>query len=165
MQSITFNEIDQSWNKMEEMELDDVPQLVDQLGHKQPFVLAYLMATGNDILNQSEREALLFMGLMIWHISNRNIVLIPEISGELIDQTEQKNVKMLEYLAGEPESDFLETVEKIIGKYNQQELLKYVIDRLMNEPQRSAEIREDNIGMLVIYLKTLIDCVDLITKE
>jgi hypothetical protein len=72
---------------------------------------------------------------------------------------------MLEYLAGEPESDFLDTVEKIIGKYNQQVLLKYIIDRLMDEPQRGAEIREDNIGMLVIYLKTLIDCVDLITKE
>jgi len=160
VQNLTFEEINESWNKLEELELDDIPQFVDKLGHKQPFVLAYLMTTGSNILNQNEREALLFTGLMIWHISTLKCLEIPEITSELIDEKESKNIKMLEYLAGEPESDFMETVDHIMAKYSQAELLKFVIDKLMSDSEEENEIREDNIGMIVIYLKTIIDCLD-----
>lgn len=160
MQNLTFEEISENWNKLEELELDDIPEFVDKLGQEQPFVLAYLMTTGSNILDQNEREALLFTGLMIWHISTLKCQVIPEISSELIDEKESKNIKMLEYLAGEPESDFMETVEHIMARYSQAELLKFVIDKLMSEPENENEIREDNVGMIVIYLKTIIDCMD-----
>jgi hypothetical protein len=162
VQNLTFEEITKSWNKLEELELDDIPQFVDKLGHEQPFVLTYLMTTGSDILNPKEREALLFTGLMIWHISTLKRLKIPEISSEMIDEKESKNIKMLEYLAGEPESDFMETVNHIMTKYPQAELLKFVIDKLMSDPEDDVEIREENIGMIVIYLKTIIDCLDVV---
>lgn len=158
--ALTIDEIDQYWNEMDKLELDDVPTLVNNLGKKQPYILTYLMATGNDILSQPEREALLFMGVMIWYIVGHIVPEVPEISGDTLDDCENKNLEMLEYLAGEPESEFMDTVERIMAKYHQAEFLRYIIDRLLEEPEKGIEISEDNMGMMVIYLKTIIDCLD-----
>lgn len=161
---LTYEEVDNSWNEMGELDLDDVPRLVNKLGKEQPYILTYLMATGSDILNQPEREMLLFLGVMIWHIVSKIVPDAPEISGDILDYSEEKNMEMLEYLSGEPETDFMDTVAKIMSKYHQSELLRFIIDRLLEEPDKGIELSEDNIGMIVIYLKTIIDCLDSIIK-
>jgi hypothetical protein len=158
--AFTIEEIDQSWKKMEKLELGDVPKLVNNLGNDQPFILTYLMATGNEILDQQEREALLFMGVMIWHIVSENISEVPEITLDMLEECDEKNMAMLEYLAGEPDSEFMDTTESIMAKYHQAELLRYIIDRLMEEPDKGITLNADNIGMMIIYLKTIIDCLD-----
>ena len=160
MEILGFEQIDQRWHEMEALEIDSIPEVIDSLGKHQPYILAYLMATGNEILDQNEREALLFMGVMIWHIVSSVTLDIPEVSGELLDEKELKNISMLEYLSGEPEPEFMDTVDKIIANYHQSELLKYIIDRLMEEPEKGVAISENNVGMIVIYLKTIIDCLD-----
>jgi hypothetical protein len=152
--------IEKSWNSMEDMDPDTIPSLINELGRKQPFVLTYLMATGHDILSEQEREALLFMGVMIWQILNEIYSDIAVITGDNLENHESKNHQMLEYLAGESESDFLDTVETIMSKYHQPELLRFIISKLDEEPERGIELSDDNMGMIVIYLKTVIDCFD-----
>jgi hypothetical protein len=161
--AFTIEEIDQSWKQMEKLELNDVPKLVNKLGKDQPFILTYLMSTGDELLDQQEREALLFMGVMIWHIVSDFISEIPEITTDMLEDCEEKNMAMLEYLAGEPDSEFMDTTENIMAKYHQAELLRYIIDRLMEEPDKGIELNADNVGMMVIYLKTIIDCLDAAT--
>lgn len=100
------------------------------------------------------------MGMMVWYIAEKTGEVIPEISAELLEEKEKVNIKMLEYLAGEPEAEFFETVETIMSKYRQAELLRYIIDKLMEEPQKGVAIHEDNMGIIVMYLKTIIDCID-----
>jgi len=163
--TITYDEIDQRWAEMGGLELSEIPALVDNLKEQQPFVFTYLMATGSELLNQNEREALLFMGIMVWEIAENGSRSLPMITGELLDSKEEKNIEMLEYLAGEPETEFMETVEKIMECYPQAELLKYIIDRLMEEPDKGVALRDDSIGMMVLYLKTLIDCMDTVYCE
>lgn len=160
MNALTIEEIDQIWKKMEKLELNDVPKLVTNLGKEQPSILTYLMATGNEILDQQEREAMLFMGVMIWHIVSEIMSEIPEITIDMLEDCEENNMAMLEYLAGEPDSEFMDTTENIMAKYHQAELLRYIIDRLMEEPDKGIELNADNVGMMVIYLKTIIDCLD-----
>lgn len=160
MKYLDIETIEASWNSMEDLDPDTIPALVDELGHKQPFLLTYLMATGHDILSEQESEALLFMGVMIWQILNRIYNNIAVISGNDLDSHENKNIQMLEYLAGESESDFLDTVEKIMSKYHQPELLRFIISKLNEEPDRGIELSDENMGMIVIYLKTVIDCFD-----
>ncbi|NLD92744.1 MAG: hypothetical protein GX639_08760 [Fibrobacter sp.] len=160
MKELNIETIKASWNSMEDLDPDAIPSLVHELGQKQPFLLTYLMATGNDILSEQEREALLFMGVMIWQILNGIYSDITVITGDDLDSYENKNIQMLEYLAGESESEFLDTVEKIMSKYHQPELLRFIISKLDEEPDRGIELSDDNMGMIVIYLKTVIDCFD-----
>lgn len=160
MIALTFIDIDKSWRELEKLDLDDAPALIDNLGKEQPYMLTYLMATGNDILTQPERETLLFMGVMVWQIVSKSISKYPEIDITMLYDKETKNLSMLEYLAGEPETDFLDTVELIMTNYHQAELLQYTIDQLLEQPEKGVELSDENIGMIVIYLKTIIDCLD-----
>lgn len=160
MKELDVETIEASWNSMEDLDPDTIPALVHELGQKQPFLLTYLMSTGHDILSEQEREALLFMGVMIWQILNGIYSDIAVITGNDLDSYENRNIQMLEYLAGESESEFLDTVEKIMSKYHQPELLRFIISKLDEEPDRGIELSDDNMGMIVIYLKTVIDCFD-----
>ena len=45
-------------------------------------------------------------------------------------------------------------------KWIAQEVLKYVVEALMEETEEDALIRDDNKGIMMIYLKTIIDCFD-----
>lgn len=160
MKELDIETIEASWNSMEDLDTETIPSLVNELGYKQPFLLTYLMATGHDILSLQEREALLFLGVMIWQIINEIYSDIQVISGDKLDSNEHKNIQMLEYLAGESESEFLDTVEIIMSKYHQPILLRFIITKLVQEPERGIELNDDNMGMIVIYLKTVIDCFD-----
>jgi hypothetical protein len=162
--TISLEDLKKRWDDQGSIPPSEIPALVDTLSKKQPYLLAYLMASGNDIFNEDEREALLFMGVMIWKIAEDSKSL-PRISGNLLEKWEKKNIEMMEYLAGEPESEFTDTVEKIMETYSQSELLRFIIEKLMEEPEKGVELREDTIGMIVLYLKTIIDCIDTVQKK
>ena len=160
MRPLTFQEINALWQQKAEMEPEDIPQFVEAIGHKQPYIVGYLLAAGDEILGQSEREVIFFIGVMVLYIIDSLEITLPEISLESLMENEEKNYKMLEYLSGEPESQFLDTVDAIMGSYNQSVLLKYIIDKIMEEPEKGVELVDNHLGIMAIYLKTVLDCLD-----
>lgn len=85
---------------------------------------------------------------------------LPQITGEVLDKAEEANMKLIEYLEGESEVDFMEAVEELVKNYNQREVLGYVVEALMEESDEECLIRDEYRGMMMIYLKTVIDCLD-----
>ncbi|MCM8774380.1 MAG: hypothetical protein NC820_06580 [Candidatus Omnitrophica bacterium] len=142
------------------MSLQTAPRLVNLTQKQQPFVLAYLLGVGGDTLNRDERELLLYIGIVVWQIMSQGDLPLKKITSEVLEETEEENMKMLEYLEDEPEASFIDIVEKIINDYPQPEVLIYVVEALMEEPEEGVLIRDENIGIMTIYLKTIIDCFD-----
>jgi hypothetical protein len=163
MRILTYDEIDTLWRQKADIEPEEVPQLIDLIGNKQPNIVGYLLAAGDDILQQSEREVIFFTGVLVWYVIDSAGIETPELPLELLLENEEKNYQMLEYLAGEPETQFIDTVDKIMAGYKQSVFLRYIIDRIMEEPGKGIEIQDDHLGIIAIYLKTLLDCVDTIT--
>jgi hypothetical protein len=159
LRSLTYDEIDTLWQQKADMELEDAPRLVEELAAAQPSVLNYFLAIGDNLLSNSERQIIFFMGVLIWYVINQLEDTIPEISLDQLLENEEKNLRMLEYLAGEPDGEFLVTVEKIMDTYEQSTLLIYVIERILEEPEKNIEIIDDHVGMMVIYLKSFIDSI------
>jgi len=116
------------------------------------------MACGSDIFNQDERELLLYLGVVVWQIMSQGSTPLPKIKEKTLDKTENLNMKMIEYLKGESDTGFIDTAKTIINSYSQPEVLKYVIEALMEETEEGCLIREENKGIMAIYLKTIIDC-------
>ena len=160
MRALTYDDIHPLWTAKAAMDLDDAPVLVEALGAAQPDILSYLLGTGEDILTPEERQILFFLGILIWYVIDTISDAIPQITVKQLWENEEKNLRMLEYLDGEPEGEFMNTVTRIMDTYNQSTLLKYVIERIMEEPEKNSDIIEDHIGMMVIYLKSLIDSID-----
>jgi hypothetical protein len=142
------------------MSPQEMPKLINLMSKEQPFILTYLMAIDNAIFNQDERELLFYLGVVVWQIMSQGSTPLPKVTQETLDEIEESNTKMLEYLEGESETSFIETVETIVKNYNQPEVLRYVIEALMEESDEEPLIRDEYKGIMMINLKTVIDCFD-----
>lgn len=152
--------VEKTWDKLQTLSFEQIDSLIEDFSTKQPYVLAYLMATGSEILTEEDRETLVFMGLTIWKVVSDHVTQIPEINDEVLDRNEQGNMDMLDYLAGEPESEFMNTVDLIMNRYSQGELLKFIIYKIVDEKENALSPTQENVGLVVIYLKTVLDCFD-----
>ena len=161
MNKISGDIVENTWREMSVLSPLKYPKLVNKLSKEQPVILAYFLAVGDEFLNKDEQELLLYLGLVVWRVMSKGDTPIPQVTEKMVEEAEDKNIKMLEYLDGESESGFIDTVETIIENYNQPEVLQFVVEALIEEDEEDdANIREESIGMMMIYLKTVIDCFD-----
>lgn len=61
---------------------------------------------------------------------------------------------------GEIEGGFIEATRTIINNYGQPEVLRYIVEALMEEPEEGCLIRDENKGIMLLDLKAVIDCFD-----
>ena len=160
MNPIPADIVEKTWERMIGMAPEEAPEMIERMTQEQPLILAYLMAMGDELFNPDEQELLLFLGIVIWQLMQQGDTLLPVVTENMIDEIEESNFKMLEYLEGEPEGDFNETVSSMLENYNQKEILTHVLEAIMEEPEEGSEISEEHQGMMMIYLKTVIDCFD-----
>jgi len=78
----------------------------------------------------------------------------------VIEEMEDKNVQMVEYQAEEFEFVQDDIAERLITGYNQRNILMYMLESIMDEPEDERVIQGDNIGIFMLCLKTVIDCFD-----
>ena len=160
MNKISAEIVERTWKEMSTMSPLNYPKLINKFSKEQPFILTYLIAVDGQQFNEDERELLLYLGVVIWMMMSRGSNPLPKVTEKMIDDAEEKNIKMLEYLEGETETDFYETTDTILQDYNQPEVLRYVVEALMEDDDEDVDIQEENIGLMMIYLKTVIDCFD-----
>ena len=160
MNPISSEVVEKTWKRMGEMPPQEMSKLVYQMSKEQPFVFAYLMGIGSDIFNQDERELLFYLGMVVWQMMSQGTTHLPKVTEELLDKAEELNLKMIRYLEGESELGFIQTIKKIMEGYNQLEVMNYVVEALVEESDEESTIRDENKGMMMFYLKTVIDCFD-----
>lgn len=160
MEPIPSEVVDKTWKRVASTSPRNAPKLVKLMTKEQPAILAYLLAVDNDVFNRDERELLLYLGVVVWQIMSQGSKALSMITEEILDDAEARNVKMAEYLQGETDDDFTETTRNIIGNYRQAEVLRYVVEAIMEEPEKGCHIRDDNRGFMLLDLKTVIDCFD-----
>lgn len=160
MDVISADVVETTWKEMAAGSVADARKWADRMTKDQPFVLAYLLAVGERDFNPDEAQLLVYLGTVVWQIFDRSGQQLAEVSGDVLDRTEENNAKMLEYLDGESETGFVEAVRGLLDGYNQVEVLRYVINALMEEPEEGCDIRGDSVGPMFVHLKTVIDCFD-----
>jgi hypothetical protein len=153
--------VEKTWKDMAATSLRDAPAIAKRFQKLQPFLSTYLLAVGGDELNRDERELLFYLGLVVWKIMAKGDKKLEEVSSEAIEEAEKKNLNMVNYLSEENKDfDFIKTVESIIKEYNQKNVLKYVVEALEEHDPEEGNLRDESIGPMFIYLKTVIDCLD-----
>ena len=165
MDPIPEDVVDNTWRVMSRMKSARMTRLVEKMSIRQPVLLAYLMAAGEaDFLTEEEKESLLYMGVVIWRIMSKGDRPLYQITERLLDKMEVRNERMLEFLSGESSGDFISSVEMIFKNYNQSQVLRYVVEGLMEEDEGN-EFSEDGKGYMLVSLKTIIDCLDYAPKR
>jgi hypothetical protein len=160
MNQISAKIVERTWKEMSTMSPLNYPKLITKFSKEQPFILTYLMVVDDERFNEDERELLLYLGTVVWRMMSRSNKPLPEVTENMIDEAEQKNIKMLEYLEGKTKTGFYDTTATILEGHNQPEVIRYVVEALTEDDEDDVEIQEENIGIMMIYLKTVIDCFD-----
>ncbi len=158
MKPIPESVVQQTWERIAMMPEKNAEKLTTRMGKEQPAIVAFLLAVDQDILNQEEREVLFYLGLVIWQIMSRGHSL-PMAPIEAVEQADDANAAMLEQMMGAADSDLTAEAEKLVNTYNQSAVLQYAITALV-EAADQGEVRQDNIGVMLIDLKTVVDCLD-----
>ncbi len=160
MKPIPYDLVENTWRAVSVMAPEEAQKSMQAMGEEQPMLLAYLMAAEDENFNEEERGLFVYIGFVVWRIMSEGGGAAPVINEERIERAEAGNLKMLEYLEGETEADFAQTVETLSNSYNQREVLRYVVEALMEEPEEGEFFREENKGLAMLHLKTVIDCLD-----
>jgi len=160
MKTISSEIVEKTWRKIGKMSVLEIPKMAYRMREEQPVVLAYLLTAGTDILNQDERELLLYLGMVVWQMMSQGSRPLVKITEDVVDEMERSNMKVVEYLKNEPETGFIKVTKEMIENYPQPEVLKYIVEALMEEQEEGCVIRNENKGMMMLYLKTVIDCFD-----
>jgi len=160
MEPISSEIVQETWKKIGKMSPLEIPQMAYRMQEEQPIILAYLLAAGRDILNQDERELLLYLGVVVWRMMSQGSRPLTKITEDILNKMERSNMKMIEYLEDESEAGFMDATKKMIENYPQREVLKYAVEALMEEQEEGCVIRDENKGTIMLCLKTVIDCFD-----
>ena len=160
MEPISAETVEQTWKRLRVIPPEDAAVLIDVMRKEQPFVLAYLTAVGEGQLTEDEMGLLLHIGIVVWQVLRQGDAQPPTVSGEDLDAAESKNFQMLEYFEGESEASFYDVAERLFGSYNQHEVLRHIVGALMEEREEDLIIRDENVGMMFVYLKTVLDAMD-----
>lgn len=158
MEPISEEVVEQIWKRMNIQPIEKAENFVNKMQKEQPFALVYIMAVGGDLLNEDERELLVYLGIVVWQMMKQGATPLTEVTEDELEKVEKKNFRMLNGLSGKPEQAFQEAAREMIDNYPQPAVLKYVFEALMEEPEEGEEIKDENLGIMAIYLKTLIDC-------
>ena len=160
MEIIPADKVESVFEKMWKMSEQDAYKLSYVMEKEQPLLLAYLSAVDKDILNQPEREMLFYLGTVIWQVMSANQAPLRAIEERHLLTFEQANDRIAQSLKLADTLTFAAAVKKILKECRQTEVMRYVIAALMDEDSSENDIRDENLGFIILDLKTVVECFD-----
>jgi hypothetical protein len=79
------------------------------------------------------------------------------VTGKKLRKAEELNVEILERLASSGESEFIESTQLLIRTHAEPEVLRYIVEAIMEEAEEEPGFQEANKGLAFIHLKILLD--------
>ena len=161
---ITVSEeiVEKVWIAAKDWSDDKMGEIVGEMSDDQPLLMAYLVSVGEELLNDVEQELLFFFGLLLWqmfHEVETDEEELPEMSEAQLAAAEEKNANLMNFLDDDASAEVRSHLSHILADYNQPNLLNFVVEVIV-ESLEDGEIRMQNFGAMILYLKVVIDGLD-----
>ena len=181
MKEVPPRVVEKVWGKMLKMSRSAGAKMMEQMGQEQPILLAYLEDVDEDILNERERGILISLGAFFWQAMKQVAGILPRVSEDAMIRAEDATVKQAEDLPTEEEAES-DAFEALLHACGQPALIEFAMVALLEaaggdeedesvngeEPAEASEgedgvedddtwVREENMPLLLLDLKTVID--------
>jgi hypothetical protein len=137
---------------------ENYAQMMSDFEEQQPVVFGFLDKENLSILSDDEREYLEYMALVIFRTVVKAHKKVPMLSEDQIGEAEEKNWEMLETVKG---NDFSERLNVFFDDYPQEDLLAFVEDSLVedpDDPEANMEfVTDEGREPMFVALKSIID--------
>ena len=160
MNTISGKIIDRTWKRTNEATEEEGQRLLDVMAKQQPFVVAYLMAVEETLMGEEERGQLILIGLILWQVVSAEKPDLRPITMDDLEAAETRNLKFLEEMEAGSEMDHMAGLQNLLATYNQVPLFTVVIEALMGGNEEEPELAGENIGLALLHLKSVLDCLD-----
>jgi hypothetical protein len=160
MKPISAETVEKTFTRMWEMSEPDAMRLSYVMQKEQPLLVAYLAAVDEGILNQEERELLFYLGTVLWQVMAAGGESLPKLTEKQLLDCEKRNMRIGESLKHADNMKFAGVVKQILKECRQYEVLRYTIAALMDESGEDNTVRDENLGIIMLDLKTVLDCLD-----
>ena len=162
MDPVPAHIVEKTWQEMGGLSERDIPKLIQMMQRKQPELLAYLLMVDEGDLHEDERELLVYLGVAVWQMMSQGKKRRPVVAFDALIAAEDRNLELIEQLQvqGSKPASFVAMAMKMVESYRQREVLRYVVEALIEESDEGPPVREESLGLLFIDLKTVIDALD-----
>lgn len=155
---ISAETVTRVWQDMARVPISEIPRFVQQMEEEQPAIMAYLLAVGDALFNQHEREIIFYLGMVVWQMMKQSKRRLFKVSPRKLDRAEEANFALLERLSESPEAGWESLTRTMLATYPEPEVLRYIVEAIMEDDDpEDPPIRDEYRGMAFIYLKTVLD--------
>ena len=149
------------WERQCALGENEALALMKQFFEEQPALGIYLHVCDEQLGQEAANSQLIPLAATIGEAATRTRgKRLKAVRPKTIELAEAANTRMLEKLEDVSEFEWQETVERMFLGYHQQPLLAFCIEILMANDEETPELAPQRIGMELIWLKTVIDCLD-----
>lgn len=160
MKPISRETVDLIIDRYEAHDDAEMQRRFKRFSEQQPFLMAYLLAGDEEFVEEENRGDLLYLGLMIFEVLTGERGGLPEVGEDPLMEADERNMQLVLSLDEASEMHFQEAIERMLEGYNQQPLLTAMLEVLMSGNEDTPELAPESVGMNLIHLKTVIDCLD-----
>jgi hypothetical protein len=151
----------QAWERVCALDDAQTTAVTKQFLNEQPALSAYLIGFTDELGTEATRSIITDLSVTIWDaMTAAQGGPLKMVHPDHIDDAEEANTRLLQKLELSSESEWDETVKQLVSGYKQRELLGFCIEILMADHAETPELTPDRIGLELLWLKTIIDCLD-----
>jgi hypothetical protein len=154
---ISSEVVTQTWQRMCQVPAHQAPKLVDQMGAEQPVALSFLIHLEDLPFNPHEQELIFYIGMVVWQIMTQSERQLYKVTPTKLREAEKSNIELLEQLMSSSEEEFIEAAQLLIRAHPESEVLRYIVEAIMEEQPDEPGFRDAYTGLAFIHLKILLD--------
>ncbi len=148
--------VTQTWQRIAQISPQEVQRYMNQMSREQPAILAYLLTLDGDPFNRNEMGYIFFIAMVVWQVMKQSPQGLRSVPIEEVEQADEANFAFLERFLSASERDFETAIAKMLEEYPEPEVLRYIIEALMEEDEEEP-FRDEYRGLAFICLKTVLD--------
>ncbi len=160
MKTISQDLVDSVWDEAMATPPDSAQDQFQILFDAQPAIAAYLLYVEEELLSPEDEGMVLMIGYCAVKTMLDHGFAGGQVQQEDIEAAEHKNLEALESLEEGNAQDLGEHVAKLMASYRQAPLLGTLLQALMEGHEADPADAPENIGVIFLSLKSIIDCLD-----
>jgi hypothetical protein len=161
MKTVSRDEIIEVWERLCDMDKKQTDAVVKKFMKEQPALGIYLFANTESLGEDAQDRPVIDLVIACWQaLSQAAGRSLKSVEPEVIERAEEINTQNLEKLEEASEIEWQNTVRVNFREYAQRELLGFGVEVLMSGNEENPELAPESIGMELLWLKTVIDCLE-----
>ncbi|QQS27896.1 MAG: hypothetical protein IPM47_13560 [Sphingobacteriales bacterium] len=153
MKFITEKNILKGIETIDALSDDSFINFFENFTKEQPDLVAYIISSSEEHLNDEEGQFLLLNILLFWYVTKIAEVELPVISMDTIIKSEESNNVLFEAIFGENDEEYILNSDDLIEGHPQSELMYFAINATFN----NDEMEEAAQNIIFALSKVIID--------